>query len=468
MSPALTHAAKIKIINTRGIKVKVTKVAIATSLTILSANCLSAGFLEDAKTSVGARSLYFENDVREAGGADQRQTALGLRADFASGFTEGTVGFGLDVQALTAFNLGGGIDNQSASTVNTVTPVTSDGSPVDTWARLGGNAKFKVSQTELKIGNALMPNLPILVSNNSRVMPQAFEGGILSVKELNGLNLVGGKITDGSSRASSNYSALAVNGGARGSNSFTFIGGDWSPTKDLLLQYYHAELKDYYVQDFAGLVYTYQIMPGHTLKGDLRYFDNGSDGKSGSNGYVFNNAGGFASKPGEVDNQTWAAMLTYSFGGHAILLGYQSVSDDGSMVYVNSGSVRDGKNSLEGQGGASVYLFTDVMANTFIRAGENTTFGQYSYDFVANGIPGLKASLIYLKGENIKDRTGNGREYSEWERDMRLDYVIQSGPLKDFGASLMRGNFRTEVPGSQGGADVDQTRLYLNYTYSFK
>ncbi|HDS1743947.1 MULTISPECIES: OprD family outer membrane porin [Pseudomonas] len=443
-------------------------IAVITSLLLFGGKCVAGGFVEDATSSLSTRGLYFENDVRERGGADQRQSAMGIRLDLNSGYTPGLLGFGLEVQALVGIGLGGGIDNQSATTVNTVTPVNSDGSPVDEWSRMGGNAKLKLSATELKIGNALAPNLPVLVSNNSRVMPQIFEGAMLTSKEFRSVTVTGGKITDGSSRASSNYSALAANGGARGSNGFWFAGADWAVTKNLLVQYYHAELEDYYKQNFFGLVHTYPIASGHTLKTDLRFFENDSEGRVGSSGYVFNNAGGYARKLGQVDNTTWSATFTYSTGGHALLVGYQSIGDDGAMVYVNPGSVRDGKGSLEGQGGASVYLYTDVMANTFVRAGEDTTYAQYSYDFAATGIPGLKASVMYLSGRNIKDRAGGGQEYSEWERDLRLDYVIQSGPLKNFGATLMRGSFRTEVPGNQGGADIDQTRLYLNYSYHFK
>lgn len=447
---------------------KYSNLALATSVALLSFECSAGGFLEDSKASLSARGLYFENDVRERGGLDQRQSALGLRLDFISGYTPGLVGLGFDIQALQGIGLGGGIDGQSAATVNTVTPVKTDGSPVSDWSRLGGNAKLKVSSTEIKAGNALAPTLPILVSNNSRVMPQAFEGAMFTSKELSSLTWVGGRITDGSSRASSNYSGLAANGGARGSDGFWFTGADWSITKDLVVQYYYAKLQDYYTQNFLGLVHTFPIAPGQTLKTDLRYFNSDSDGKAGSTGYVFNNAGGYARKPGQVDNTTWSATLTYTNGGHSLLAGYQRVGDDGAMAYVNAGSVRDGKGSLEGQGGASVYLYTDVMANTFVRAGEDTAYAQYAYDFAASGIPGLKASLMYLDGRNIKDRFGTGQEYREWERDLRVDYVIQSGPLKNLGATLMRGNFRTEVPGNQGGAGIDQTRVYLNYSYSFR
>jgi hypothetical protein len=449
-------------------RMKSNQVVVAASISLLSLNCLAAGFLEDSKSSVGLRTMYFENDNREAEGPDQRQTAQGARVDFVSGFSQGTVGFGLDVQGLLGLSLGGGIDHQSSATVNTVTPVDSDGSPVSSWTRAGGNLKAKYSKSELAVGTVLAPNLPILVANDSRVMPQNFEGGMLTSKEWDGLTLTGGKLTQGASRASSNYSGLAVSGGSKGSNDFTFVGGDWKPREDLLLQYYHSNLENYYSQDFFGLVHVFNIAENQSIKSDLRYFKSDSDGKNGSAGYFFNNAGGYADTPGKVDNNTWSAMFTYSLGSHAFMLGHQRVSNDGAMVYVSSGNVRGGNGSLEGQGGASVYLFTDSLINAFVRAGENTTYGQYSYDLAGAGVPGLKAYFIYLRGDDIKDAKGSDKEYSEWERDMRLDYVLQSGPLKNLAFSLRRGNFRTEVPNSQGGIDYDQSRLYVNYTYAFK
>lgn len=46
------------------------------------------------------------------------------------------------------------------------------------------------------------------------------------------------------------------------------------------------------------------------------------------------------------------------------------------------------------------------MINQFARAGENTTFGQYSYDFAALGVPGLKASVAYLRGDDVLQQVG--------------------------------------------------------------
>ncbi|MNR60565.1 outer membrane porin, OprD family [compost metagenome] len=57
-----------------------------------------------------------------------------------------------------------------------------------------------------------------------------------------------------------------------------------------------------------------------------------------------------------------------------------------------------------------------------------------------------------------------GGTYHEWERDARVDYVIQEGTLKGLGASLRHGSYRGE---GQSIDDQDQTRLIFNYTYSF-
>lgn len=436
------------------------------ALGITSVPAAYADFLKDSKASVSSRTLYFESDVRPLD-ADQRQTVTGLKFDFLSGYTEGVVGLGLDVQGVVGVNLGGGIDNHSATTTNTVSPVTSDGTPVDEWSSLRGAAKFKYSRTEAKIGNSLAPALPILVSNDGRLLPAAYSGAILTSTDLNNVTFNFGRLTREIGRASSNWAGLGVAGGTRGSNAFWFGGADWKATDALTLQYYHATLEDYYKQDFLGLTHVYPIAVGQSFKTDLRYFNSRSDGRNGEAGYIFNNNGGYARDVGEVDNSTWSAMFTYTIGGHSFLLGHQQVSDDGGMVAINNGSIRDGRGRPEGEGGASYYLFTDSMINSFTRAGENSTFGQYAYDFAALGVPGLKASVSYIHANSIKDAAGNGSTFSEWERDYRIDYAVQSGAAKGLGFSLRRANYRTGVPESQGGSDADQTRFYINYTYTF-
>ncbi|MFQ6573525.1 OprD family porin [Pseudomonas sp. UM16] len=441
--------------------------ALAVAVGVLAQQANAAGFVEDSKLSLSSRTMYFDNDnrdvKRDARGrnGDNRESGQGFKLDYISGFTEGVVGFGIDAQALWGIHLDGGKGHHPDN--SSFIPSDTDGSAVSQWGRFGANAKARFSKTEAHFGSALAPNLPILVSNDGRLLPQTFEGGTIQSKEIDSLTLNAGQFTHAMGRASSNRTGLSVAGGTQDSNKFQFAGGDWKVSKDLTLQYYYSNLEDFYKQHFLGLVHVLPIADDQSFKTDLRYFDSSSDGKNGEAGYQFSNNGGYAKNTGEIDNKTWSAMFTYTLGGHAFLLGHQQIGDDGGFVWLNQGSVVDDNGRNEGAGGASFYLFTDSMINQFARAGENTTFGQYSYDFARLGVPGLKTSISYLRGDDIRNKSGDG-SYNEWERDARIDYVIQEGTFKGLGTSLRHGVYRGS---GEAGADMDQTRLIFNYTYSF-
>ncbi|EJM76282.1 outer membrane porin, OprD family [Pseudomonas sp. GM49] len=439
--------------------------ALAVAVGVLGQQAGAAGFLEDSKASISSRTMYYDADMREGASIPanrQRETAEGLKFDYLSGFTQGTVGFGIDAQALVGIHLDGGKGHHPTGNSNSFFP--SDGNEAaDEWSRLDGNVKARFSKTEAHLGGALAPNLPILIANDSRLLPQTFEGGTITSKEIDNVTFNLGQLEHASGRASSNSTGLSVAGATEDSNKFQYAGADWKVTKDLLLQYYYANLEDFYKQNFLGLVHVYPIAANQSFKTDIRYFDSSSDGKNGDPGFRFNNNNGFAKNPGEVDNKTWSAMFTYTLGGNAFLIGHQRVNDDGGFVFLNQGNLVDSNGNPEGAGGASFYSFTDATVGSFIRAGENTTFGQYSYDFASLGVPGLKASIAYLNGQDIKATNGVGKDLSEHETDARIDYVIQTGALKGFGTTLRHGTYR----GNTSTLDQDQTRLIFNYTYSF-
>ncbi|WP_439864620.1 OprD family outer membrane porin [Pseudomonas antarctica] len=417
------------------------------------------GFIEDSHATLSSRTMYYGDDNHD-GGVDQSEAATALKLDYLSGFTQGSIGFGLDISTLVALHLDGGKGHHPDS--NSFFPSDSDGSADHSWGRGGAIFKTRFSKTELRVGNTFTPNLPILVATDSRLVSQNFEGGMLTSKEIDGLTLIAGKLDQSSGRATSNPTGLAVAGGSKGSNDFRFAGGDWKVTKDLMVQYYRANLENYYTQNYLGLAHVFPLGEEQSFKTDLRYFDSRSEGKNGETGYRFNNNGGYAKTPGEVDNKTWNAMFTYTFGGHGFVLGHQSVSGNGGFVWLNQGNVVNGSNRAEGNGGTAFYLFTDAIVGSFSRAGEETNFGQYSYDFSKLVVSGLKASVSYLKGDNIKDVRG-GNDHSEWERDVRVDYVVQTGPLKGFGTTLRHGAYRGD---NSAVPSQDQTRLIFNYTYA--
>ena len=409
-----------------------------------------ADFLSDSKATLGLRNFYFSNDNRDGTAAPSKteEWAQGFMLDFKSGYTGGTVGVGIDALGLMGITLDSGKGRHVGSTM---IPSDGDNSAVDEWSRLGLTGKVKMSKTELRYGT-LIPKLPILVANDGRVLPQTFEGGQITSGEFKDLTLTGGRIEHATGRGSTDQTGLSVAGGTRESNKFDFAGGDWKLTKDLTAQYYYANLDDYYTQHFFGLIHTLTISENQSLKTDLRYFKTDSSGENSSVTSGYRISGFTESGDGEIDNRTWSAALIYTVGGHAVTAGYQSVSDGSNFTQLNQGSLVD-----KGAGGTSLYLYTDRLIQSFTRAGENTAFGQYAYDFAAVGIPGLKASVIYLSGDNIK--TTSGSDQKEWERDFTLDYVVQSGALKNVAFGWRNGKSNSEAARNQ-----DQNRVFVSYS----
>lgn len=409
-----------------------------------------ADFLSDSKATLGMRNFYFNNDNRDGVAAPSKteEWAQGFMLDFKSGYTDGMVGFGVDGLGLLGVNLDSGKGRHVGSSMM---PSDSDNRAVDEWSRLGLTGKVKMSKTELRYGT-LIPKLPILVANDGRVLPQTFEGVQITSSELNRLTLTGGRIEHATGRGSSDQTGLAVTGGTRESNQFDFAGGDWKVTKDLTAQYYYANLDNYYKQHFLGLIHTLALSDNQSLKTDLRYFNTDSSGanSAGTSGYRM--SGYTKNGDGEIDNRTWSAALIYTLGGHAITAGYQSVSDGSNFTQLSQGSLVD-----KGAGGASLYLYTDRLIQSFARAGERTVFGQYAYDFTALGVPGLKGSVMYLSGDNIQTTSGDNQK--EWERDISLDYVLQSGELKGVGFGWRNGKSNSEA-----SRNVDQNRIFVTYS----
>lgn len=413
-----------------------------------------ADFVSDSHASLGLRNLYFSHDFRDqrgpSGQAKTEEWAQGFMLNFTSGFTRGTLGFGVDALVLQGLTLDSGAGRHRGSSM-----IPDDGQGVASdWSRLGLTGKVRLGQTEARVGT-LQPKLPVLVANDGRLLPQTFEGVQLTSHDLDNLTLTAGRIEQATGRGSSDRTGLAVAGGTRQSNDFVFAGADYKAGRDLLLQYYAANLENYYTQQFFGLQHTWALGEGQSIKTDLRYFDTGSSGANGSGGGRSDGyrVGGYTRDGrGEIDNRTWSAMFTWNLGGHGLTGGYQSVSDASNFVQLNQGSLPD-----KGAGGASLYLFTDRLLTSFNRAGENTWFGQYTYDFSTVGVPGLRASMVYLKGDGI--RTVSGDEHKEWERDLLLDYVIQEGTFKGLGLGARYATLR-----SQAAPDQDQTRLILSYS----
>ncbi len=171
-----------------------------------SVPALAEGFLEDSRASLALRNFYMNRDFRDgAGRAKSEEWAQGFLFDYRSGYTEGTLGVGLDLLG----KLGVRLDSGAGRSGTGLLPLRDDGSAAGDYARLDATAKLRLSRSELKVGG-LVPKLPTIQPNYGRLFPQVFQGALLTSGELSGLSLNLGRLTEVSQRNEAGTSDLAL------------------------------------------------------------------------------------------------------------------------------------------------------------------------------------------------------------------------------------------------------------------
>jgi len=397
----------------------------------LLAPAAQAAFVEDSKASLTTTNIYLNRDFREGTSAQQNKReewGQGFILDIQSGFTEGTVGFGLDALGM----LGVKLDSGGGRTGTDLLPVQDDGGTPDQFARLGLTAKVKVSQTEFRYGSHI-PELPVVKASDSRLLPQVFEGGLLTSSEIDGLTLTGGRLDKVIDRASTNSEKLLLNAKNKryaadiSADHLDLLGLDYQINKNLKARYFHAELADIYRQNFFNLLASYPL-GGGTLAADLRLMLSDDSGQA---------------KAGKVDNRALNGMFSYAHSGHKLSLAYQKMSGDTGYAYID---------------GSDPYLVNFVQINDFANADERSWQARYDYNFASLGLPGLSFNTRYVKGTDARI-AGSDQRGGEWERDIELKYVVQSGALKDVYVRLRNASFRSDF-----ARDADENRIIVGYT----
>lgn len=233
-------------------------IALALAGIALPAAAEEAGFIEGAKVNLNLRNFYinrnFTNPTKAQGKAEEWTQSFIL--DAKSGFTQGTVGFGMDVLGLYSVKLDGGKGTGGTQLL----PLDHDGRPADNFGRINVAFKAKLSQTEVKVGE-WMPVLPILRSDDGRSLPQTFRGGQITSKEIDGLTLYGGQFRANSPRDDSSMSDMSMFGKAAfTSDRFNFQGGEYVfNEKRTQIGVWNAELKDIYSQQYVNLIHSQPI-----------------------------------------------------------------------------------------------------------------------------------------------------------------------------------------------------------------
>jgi hypothetical protein len=390
-----------------------------------------ADFVKDSKANLELRNFYFNRDFRQDGAAQSKQDewAQGFLLRYESGYTAGTIGVGVDAIGLLGLKLDSSPDRAGSGLLPRGRSAPREAA--DDYSELGLTAKFKASSSVLKVGT-LLPKLPTTLANDSRLLPQTFQGAHLNSTEFAGLTLDAGRLTQVSIRDSSNSEDMTVTtGSARRivasttSDEFDFAGASYKWNDQLTTGYNYGKLDNLYDQHLVNLTYLLPITTGQALKTDLRYGRSEDDGRS------------------NVDNRALGALFTYSLAGHAFGLGYQKMSGDTGFAYI---------------GGTDAFLVNFVQIGDFANADERSWQARYDYNFASIGVPGLTFMTRYLSGDNIS--LADGSEGKEWERNTDIAYVIQDGPLKNLGVKWRNATVRS----TNFGNDLDENRLIVSYS----
>lgn len=390
---------------------------------------MAEGFVDDTKATLTFRNAYFNrnfvNPANAQGKAEEWTQSFIL--DAKSGFTQGVVGFGVDVLGMYSVKLDGGRGTAGTQLL----PVHQDGRPADDFGRLGVAAKAKVSKTELKVGE-WMPVLPILRSDDGRSLPQTFQGGQITSKEIDGLTLYGGQFRGNSPRNDASMEDMSLNGrGAFLSDRFNFGGGEYAfNEKRTQVGLWYAQLEDIYNQKFVNVLHS-QPIGDVTLGANLGYFWGKEDGNQ---------------LAGDLDNKTAYALLSAKYKGNTLYVGLQKVSGDDGWFRVNGTS-----------GGT---LANDSYNASYDNAKEKSWQLRHDLDFAIFGVPGMTLMNRYISGDNV--HTGAITDGKEWGRESELAYTVQSGTFKSLNFRWRNSSIRRDFSTNE----FDENRIFISYPLS--
>ena len=418
--------------------------AASTQMAVASQQSESNGFIEDSKLDLHARTLYFNRDFRDGdatsyGKGYREDFGLGLKAIYESGFTQGTVGFGVDVFGMTGIRLDGGRGRNG----NGLFPTRDNDKPETSYGQSGAAIKARLSNTTLKYGNQFV-DLPVFSMDDARLLPESATGFLVTSEEIDGLVLHAGHFTGISAKAQTGRDSS----NAGDLRSIDLAGARYNFTDNLSAAYYYADAKVGHKGDdrarnkkqYLNVNYVHPIADDQSVTVDFNAYSTRLRDREDAS----------TSK-----NNVRSLAVAYNIGAHTFTVGGQKVegNHEGGYEYGYDGS-------------GSVYILNDVQYNDFRAKGEKSYQVRYDLDFAQFGVPGLSLMTRYVRGTNIANGTRNNGK--NWERDTDVRYVVQSGFAKDLSLHLRNATYRGNkaAHASAGTNDINEVRFIVEYPLS--
>lgn len=432
------------------IKLSVIALAVAaasTQMAVASQQSESNGFIEDSSLSAHARALYLNRDYRNDSARNQKaangknqsyreESGLGLKAIYESGFTQGTVGFGVDAFGLQGIKLdsGGGRHGDDMQ----IFPTDKRSKKAqDNYSQAGGAVKARISSTTLKYGEQFV-DLPVLSTDDARLLPETTTGFLVTSNEIENLEVNLGHFTaltamEQTYHDSSNKGLLKA---------LDLVGARYNFTDNLSAAYYYsdADLKDNKTnkKHYINGNYTLPLADTQSLNFDFNMYQSKFDEKTKSSDR----------------NTAFSLAAAYTLDAHTLTAAYQRMSGDVGYDYGYDG-------------GGSVYLANSIQLKDFNAKDEKSYQVRYDLNMDTLGVPGLSFMTRYVRGSDIDVgsagayETQNGKR---WERNIEAKYVLQSGAAKDLSFRVRQATYRSE--GVLDTPDIDEVRLIVEYPLS--
>lgn len=392
------------------------------------------GFVEDSTLNVLLRNAFINRDYRD-GNQDKREWGQGIIANFESGYTQGTVGFGVDAFGAYGLRLDSTRRRAGAGGIDFFYKDPLTGEVERDVAKAGASLKVRVSSTVLAYGD-LRPSLPVLNHDDSRLLPESYTGTMLTSNEIEGLELVAGTFHAQSRKSDEGRDS----GGLKG---IDVLGGSYQFNDALGGALYfsdvdHAVRASGFKRQYVNLNYALPIA-SNTLSFDFN---------------------GYRTKYDVSDdkNRIWSLAATYATGPHGITLAYQRSSGDVGFdygFYQNAGGT--------GNGGASIWLANSYWSD-FNGKDEKSWQLAYTLDFGQYGLPGLKYRVAYVRGSDIDvGTTTDGREHEFFNQ---LSYTVQSGAAKDLNIRLRTSALRVSSDAAGYNVSGREVRVFVDYPFS--
>ncbi|MBS7661402.1 OprD family porin [Pseudomonas lalucatii] len=413
----------------------------------------SKGFIEESTFNILNRTFYFNRDFRNGGfngagtnGAKpgrengyREEAAHGIMAVFESGFTQGTVGFGVDAYG----HLGIKLDSGGGRTGTALLPVGSDGRPSDDYSEAGGVVKARLSNTTLKVGEKRVEN-PMVATGDARLLPQTATGIFLNSDEIDSLNIDAGHITAMNEFGSTNSDGeLQIQYAGNVGDTADWAGGTYTASDSLSLSLFASEVEDTWRRYYGNANYTLPLGDKRSLNFDFNIYRTLDEGKA---------------LVGAIDNTTWSLASQYAMGPHALTLAFQKVDGNDGFDYI---------------GFNAIYLANSVQYSDFNAPREESWQLRYDLNLADYGVPGLTLMARYIRGDNIDSSDADplsgffdaaATNEKHWERDLEAKYVVQDGAAKDLSLRVRQATHRGSS--NQIDGDVDEVRFIVEYPLS--